>query len=131
MKLLEVYEEFETIVSEGVEVKHSACDLKTITTVADYYYEDETACEEYWSNLVDEYDLELLMSISDILFSDDDIETIEFKHIVDNIINGNMDDAVKSLVEVDDLNDFFDYLDNYESSEDCLRKLVTKLWVER
>lgn len=127
MNTLEVYQEFESIVSEGTTIKHSGQDLVTVTSVRDYYDADENACEEHWCNFKDDYFPDFDVSIEDILEDKVQWEYYYEENCIQSFINGQFDQFDTQVSEMstvlDKAEDFIDYLQsNYEGqvSKDIL-----------
>lgn len=119
MSALSDFQNFENMVSDGIEVEHRGQDKIIVHTVQDFYNTDEVMCEEWFSNSYD-----CALSIEDILSGNYDLEFYEFDEIVTSFNNGQKEQASSQFDNLDDQQEFIDWV---ESSTNDLQEIINIL----
>jgi hypothetical protein len=100
----------ESFVEEGVCIQHSGEELH-VFSVKDYYEADETCCENAWQDILDDYELEALVNVEDVLFNGAVLATIQESTAYESFVNGQFSQFKDQIAALPDKERFADYID--------------------
>ena len=125
----EAYNAFSEQYSGGVTLcAHSGVNGQPETVVhnaKELFEHDEDLANEDFSNFLDSEGLEILVSLDDCF--NNDLTYILENQILDSFTNGQRKQVVNQLNNLDDVTDFFDFLEGEQQEIEILRYLVREV----